>query len=176
MGETEPYPGIELDQWFDKNGVMIKYMSRENMKPSAIKGNILEINPHILYLNSLFSKLYTLVPLTMIKKIPVVIAPRGMFGAGALEIKAKKKKIFLQLAKFMRLYKRVVWHASTIEEEKEIKKVFGKNADIVVAQNIPTAQQLEMEEIIQKEKQGLRASYLSAVLHEKKIYTWLLRL
>ena len=32
----------ELDQWFDKDGVMIKYMSRENMKAAAIKGNILE--------------------------------------------------------------------------------------------------------------------------------------
>jgi hypothetical protein len=53
LGETEPYPDIELDQWFDKDGVMIKYMSRDNMKSAAIKGNILEIDPDILYLNSL---------------------------------------------------------------------------------------------------------------------------
>lgn len=171
LGETDPYPDIETDQWFDKDGVIIKYMSRENMKASAIKGNILEINPDVLYLNSLFSKLYTLVPLTLVRKIPVIIAPRGMLGAGALEIKLAKKKIFLHLAKWMRLYKKVIWHASTTEEEKEIKKVFGKNAEIVVAQNIPTSQQLEIGDILEKRKTGIvRFVFISRIARKKNLH------
>jgi hypothetical protein len=94
LGETETYKDVELDQWFDKDGVMLKYMCRDSMIPSAIKGNILEIDPDVIYLNSLFSRLYTLVPMTLVKKIPIIIAPRGMLGEGALEIKKVKTTLF----------------------------------------------------------------------------------
>lgn len=168
LGETEPYKDIELDQWFDKDGVMIKYMSRQNMKPSAIKGNILEINPDVLYLNSLFSKLYTLVPMTLVKKIPIIIAPRGMLGAGALEIKKTKKKLFLKFTQLLGFYKRVTWHASTEEEVKEIKAAYGQKADIVIAQNIPTAQQLRLEDIIEKRRTGVRRFIFVSRIAKKK--------
>ena len=171
LGETEPYPGIELDQWFDKNGVMIKYMSRGNMKSAAIKGNILEINPDVIYLNSLFSKLYTLVPMTLVKKIPIIIAPRGMLGAGALDIKKTKKSLFLRLTKLMRFYKRVTWHASTTQEEKEIRDVYGSGVDVVVAQNIPTAQQLQLEDIIEKRNTGtVRFLFISRIAIKKNLH------
>lgn len=171
LGETEPYPDIELDQWFDKDGVMIKYMSRGNMKAAAIKGNILEIDPDILYLNSLFSKLYTLVPMTLVKKIPIIIAPRGMLGAGALEIKRVKKAAFLKFTKLMRFYKQVTWHASTVEEEKEIRSAYGSNADIVVAQNIPTAQQLLLEDIVEKRNTGVvRFLFISRIAKKKNLH------
>lgn len=171
LGETEPYPDIELDQWFDKDGVMVKYMSRGNMKASAVKGNILEIDPDILYLNSLFSKLYTLVPMSLVKKIPIIIAPRGMLGAGALEIKKLKKTFFLKITKMVRFYKRVTWHASTIEEEKEIRAVYGANADIVVAQNIPTAQQLEYKDIVEKRNTGVvRFIFVSRIAKKKNLH------
>lgn len=168
LGETEPYQNIELDQWFDKDGVMIKYMSRQNMKPSAIKGNILEINPDVLYLNSLFSRLYTLVPMTLVKKIPIIIAPRGMLGAGALEIKKTKKKLFLKFTQLIGFYKRVTWHASTVEEVQEIRAAYGQKADIVIAQNIPTAQQLRLEDIIEKRKTGVRRFIFVSRIAKKK--------
>ncbi|MDA7803008.1 glycosyltransferase [Crocinitomix sp.] len=171
LGETEPYPNIELDQWFDKDGVMIKYMSRRNMKSSAIKGNILEIDPDALYLNSLFSKLYTLVPMTLVKKIPIVIAPRGMLGVGALEIKKAKKLLFLRFTKYLRFYKSLTWHASTQDEVDEIKAAYGENAKIVIAQNIPTAQQLSLEDIIKKRKTGnVRFVFVSRIAKIKNLH------
>lgn len=171
LGETEPYPNIELDQWFDKDGVMIKYMSRRNMKSSAIKGNILEIDPDALYLNSLFSKLYTLVPMTLVKKIPIIIAPRGMLGVGALEIKKAKKLLFLRFTKYLRFYKSLTWHASTQDEVDEIKAAYGENAKIVIAQNIPTAQQLSLEDIIKKRKTGnVRFVFVSRIAKIKNLH------
>ncbi len=171
LGETQPYPDIETDQWFDRDGVIIKYMSKGNMKSSAIKGNILEINPDLLYLNSLFSKLYTLVPMTLVRKIPIIIAPRGMLGGGALEIKKFKKNTFLWLTKLLRFYKRVTWHASTEEEKKEIQAAFGSNTDIVVAQNIPTSQQLELDDIIEKRATGLvRFVFISRITIKKNLH------
>lgn len=171
LGETEPYENIEADQWFDKDGVIIKYMSKANMKPSAIKANILEINPDLLYLNSLFSRLYTLAPLSLISKIPVVIAPRGMLGEGALEIKRFKKLIFLRMAKWMRFYKRVIWHASTVKEEAEIKAVFGSNAEVVIARNIPTTKQLKFEDISKERNTGeVRFVFISRISRKKNLH------
>ena len=171
LGDTEPYANIEPDQWFDKDGVIIKYMSKTNMKPSAIKANILEIDPDLLYLNSLFSRLYTLAPLSLVKKIPVVIAPRGMLGEGALEIKRFKKLLFLRMAKWMRFYKRVIWHASTVKEEAEIKAVFGSNAEVVVARNIPTSQQLKMEDIATERNTGeVRFVFISRISKKKNLH------
>lgn len=171
LGETEPYKDVELDQWFDQDGVMLKYMCKDSMIPSAIKGNILEINPDVIYLNSLFSRLYTLVPMTLVKKIPIIIAPRGMLGEGALEIKKVKKQLFLKLTKLLGFYKRVTWHASTIDEEFEIRKVYGANANVVVAQNIPTAQQLDLEHIIVKRKTGVkRFIFISRITKKKNLH------
>lgn len=171
LGETEPYPNIETNQWFDKDGVLVKYMSKDNMKSAAIKGNILEINPDVLYLNSLFSKLYTLVPLTLIKKIPVIIAPRGMLGSGALGIKKTKKMAFLNLARMIGLYKNVVWHASTIVEEKEIRVVFGSRAKIVIAQNIPLAQVVELQDVLNKKaNDSIRFVFISRIARKKNLH------
>ena len=97
VGETEPYQNVALNEWHDQNGVFVKYMDGKALTMSSVKGNILEIEPDILYLNSLFSKLFTIAPLMLAnrKRIKVVLAPRGMLGHGALEIKKGKKKLFL---------------------------------------------------------------------------------
>lgn len=171
LGETEPYPDIETNQWFDRGGVMIKYMSRANMKISAIRGNIIEINPDVLYLNSLFSKLYTLVPLTLVRRIPVIVAPRGMLGENSLKIKRAKKNTFLKFTKLLGVFNRVTWHASTDVEKEDIVKVYGTKCKIVVAQNIPTSQQLEMNEIISKRKTGnVRFIYVSRIAKIKNLH------
>ncbi len=172
LGEEEPYEGIEMDQWYDNNGVFIKYMSHKIMKSSAIKGNILEIQPDMLYLNSLFSKLFTLAPLLVArrKRIKVVLAPRGMLGAGALDIKKGKKKSFLSFSKMIGLYRNVIWHASTKMEEAEIKKVFGKKANVIVAQNIPAGQIYELDDVLDKKDTGAnRFVFISRISKKKNL-------
>jgi glycosyltransferase involved in cell wall biosynthesis len=172
LGETEPYPDIPLNQWFDKDGILIKYLSKDNMKSSAIRGNILEIAPDLLYLNSLFSSLFTLIPLRMRKKIPIIIAPRGMLGAGALTIKKNKKKTFLRLAKITQLYKRVTWHASSSLEANEIYNMFGDKSKVYVAQNIPIVQTIELEQIKSlKTFDTIKIVFISRISKKKNLLT-----
>ncbi|MBK7128395.1 MAG: glycosyltransferase [Crocinitomicaceae bacterium] len=173
LGETEPYPGIELNQWHDQDGVFIKYMDKRAMTMASVKGNVEEIHPDILYLNSLFSKLFTIAPLMVAnrKNIPVVLAPRGMLGAGALDIKKRKKKMFITLAKFMRLYKHVIWHASTEMEKEEIEKVFGKKARINIARNIPVAQSKSLQEVLDHKNTGIcRFVFISRISAKKNLH------
>jgi glycosyltransferase involved in cell wall biosynthesis len=172
LGETEPYPGIELNQWHDQNGVFVKYMDHRALTMSSVKGNVEEIAPDIIYLNSLFSKLFTIAPLMVAnrRRIKVVLAPRGMLGQGALEIKKGKKKLFLTLARYSGFYRRVKWHASTVEEESEIKRVFGKRAHVFIAQNIPIAQSKSMDEILDQKNTGTcRFIFLSRIAMKKNL-------
>ncbi|MBN4071355.1 glycosyltransferase [Crocinitomix catalasitica] len=173
LGETEPYKNVELDTWLDRDDVFIKYMSKKSLTSAAIKGNIHEILPDVIYLNSLFSKLFTLAPLRVARrrKIGVILAPRGMLGKGALEIKAAKKKIFLTVCKLIGFYGKITWHASTVEEESEIKKEFGSKADIVIAQNIPMSQKLELDDILNRKQTGdIRFVFISRVARKKNLH------
>lgn len=172
LGETEPYPGVELNQWHDQNGVFVKYMDHRALTMSSVKGNVEEIKPDILYLNSLYSKLFTIAPLMVAnrRRIKVVLAPRGMLLQGALNIKKKKKKFFLIVTKLIRFYRRVVWHASTVEEENEIKRIFGKRARVFIAQNIPISQTKTLDEILDKKNTGTcRFIFLSRIAVNKNL-------
>ena len=173
LGETEPYPNLLLNEWFDQDGVFLKYLDKSFLNASTIKRNILEINPELLYLNSLFSKKFTLVPLMAArsKRIPVLLAPRGMLGEGALDIKKRKKKTFLLISKVLGLYKKVLWHASTVEEENEIKSSFGKKSKIRIAQNIAQAQKLKLDAILDKKKTGTtRFIFVSRIAIKKNLH------
>ncbi len=173
LGETEPYENIDLDTWLDIDDIFIKYISRKNLTSTVIKGNIQEIEPDIIYLNSLFSTLFTLAPLRVArrKSIGVVLAPRGMLGKGALEIKAAKKKIFLTVSKLIGLYSKITWHASTIEEENEIKKTFGPKVKVVIAQNIPMSQKLELDHILDRKKtEKIRFVFISRLARKKNLH------
>ena len=156
LGETEPYGDVELNQWHEFDGVFIKYLERTLLNSSAMSGNIKEVDPDIIYLNSLYSRVFTLIPLAVARKnkIKTILAPRGMMGAGALGVKKTKKVSFLKLAKFLGWYKNVVWHASTVGEGDEIKQYFGKKANVVVAQNIPLSQQLDIDNILDRKNTG----------------------
>ena len=172
LGETEPYEGIETDKWMDQGDIFIKYMSKKNLNTSSIKGNIKEIQPDAIYLNSLFSKLFTLTPLSIArrKNIAVILAPRGMLGKGALQIKATKKKVFLSLSRLVGLYRKITWHASTTEEEAEIKKAFGNRVKVVIAQNIPMSQKLSLDYIMDRKKTGvIRFVFISRIARKKNL-------
>ncbi len=98
LGDNEPFQNIETNKWTDVEGVQVMYLSPANYKIKEFKKFITEVNPHIVYLNSLFSFNFSLVPLWLKKHFPdikYILAPRGMHGKGALKIKKKRKKRFL---------------------------------------------------------------------------------
>lgn len=156
LGDDEPYKEVEHNLWHDQDGVFIKYLTKKLLNSSAISSNIKEVNPDVIYLNSLFSRVFTLMPLAVARKnkIKVILAPRGMLGQGSLALKKSKKMSFIKMAKLLGWYKKVTWHASTPSEAKEIENNFGKKAKVIVAQNIPISQQLELDNILNRKNTG----------------------
>lgn len=156
IGEEEPYENVPINLWHDRDGVFIKYLSKKLLNASAISSNLREISPDVVYLNSLFSRVFTLMPLAIARKnkIKTILAPRGMLGEASLEIKKSKKMSFIKMAKLLGWYKRVVWHASTEKEAEDIRNQFGKKADIRVALNIPISQQIDIDNILNRKNTG----------------------
>lgn len=143
LNESTMLKGIQTDVW-DKiklplidEEISVWYAGKGKMLKTDVQKSIRMADPDFIYLNGMFSYRFVLIPLLCIKKIKIVICPRGMLQKGALAGKKIKKKIYLNFLKISGLCKKVIWHATNEEEGNDIKKYFGKNATIVTVGNIP---------------------------------------
>ena len=140
LGSTEPLHGISSDTSTDQNGIAVTYRSAVSYAwwKAKLRGTPETPPPDVIYLNSLFSVPYALQPLRAARSlgIRVVLAPRGMLGAGALAIKPAKKQLFLTLARGLGLFRGVRWHASTSVEARDVFRVFP-SASVTIAANVP---------------------------------------
>lgn len=143
LHQNQPYQQIKSDAWNHYNNTDVFYFSATGQTYKQLKTLMLQEQFDVVYINSLFSKYFAIYPLLLsrfnFKKTKVVIAPRGMLGKGALQLKSTKKNLFLALAKATGLFKNVIWHASTPLESDEIKSVFGNRANVHVALNLTKA-------------------------------------
>jgi glycosyltransferase involved in cell wall biosynthesis len=141
LGQTEPLPGLPLNEWIERPWGHVMYLTRDRWTRGLWRQLILQqLRPDYLYLNSLFARFFAQAPLHVARKrseTQVVVAPRGMLGSGALEIKPLKKRVFLAVAFGLKWFHGVRWHASTSMEEGEIRAQFPK-AEVFIAQNLPS--------------------------------------
>ena len=137
---NQNYENIKINEWNDLKYANCLYLSDKKLSFSLIR-NILSSGKHdIIYLNSFFNFWYSIVPIliyryTDLDGIKLILAPRGEFNSNALNNNRLKKSIFLFISRFLKLHKEIIWHASTVHEEEDIK-VFFKEADIKVVSNI----------------------------------------
>jgi len=142
---TEQYPGIRPGEWiaFSPN-VKVMYVQDEMMTRSFVKEILRNTTFDCIYLNSLFSPRFTLIPLwvwkSSVRKGKVILAPRGMLKSGALSIKSKKKNWFIRFSKWTNLFKGVIWHATNSQEAQEIQDNFGGKCEVRIAPNLPAGQ------------------------------------
>jgi glycosyltransferase involved in cell wall biosynthesis len=141
LGDSKPYPNIQVESWISVGKAMVFYTNNLSFLNFA---KIMRTTSYdLLYLNSFFDPKFTLQPIIArvfnLKK-PLILAPRGEFSKGALQIKSWKKKPFLLFARYSGLYADAVWHASTDAEAKDIDQNFLKTSERVrVARNISVA-------------------------------------
>lgn len=117
------------------------------------------------YLNSLFSKLFSVGPLKWKQQgkiqSKIILAPRGMLGDGALAIKTFKKQLFLMYAKTFGLFRQVCWQSTSAQETLEIKKRISKTVHIVEVSNLPnTANEIKSIEKKRRIETLFHFSYL----------------
>ena len=131
LGDSRTYPGIRCNEWLARDGYQVYYEKGRTFLPRLAR-IIRGIDPHSVYLNSLFDYRYS-IRIAALKRLGLlkcrlVLAPRGELSPAALSLKKTKKRLFLAMAGLLDLYREIHWHASTETEKKEILDHFGTTA------------------------------------------------
>jgi glycosyltransferase involved in cell wall biosynthesis len=130
LGDSVSMKDIVVDKWVQVDAnTSVFYTTPKKQNWKIISQEIKNVQPDFIYLNSMFSKYYSIYPLLM-KKFGVVegkfiLSPKGMLRPSALSFKPFKKKIFLTLFKLLNLHKLVQFHATDLTEAKNIEAYFG---------------------------------------------------
>lgn len=137
--ESTPYSAIIPNTWTKQEGFEGFYIDEAALRYSTLKKLFRETACDIVYVNGIYSWYFSILPLWFAKKNnkQLVVCSRGMLSAHALGVKSLKKKIFIGLAKFLRLYNHVVFHATNQEEASAIRKLLGNKTNVQIAPNLP---------------------------------------
>jgi glycosyltransferase involved in cell wall biosynthesis len=172
LGSDEPYRGIEPNSWTKHNDIPIYYFSKEELNGENLTKTINDLKVDIIYLNSFWSYYFSILILQLKRKNKIhgkiVLAPRGMLSKGALSLKTFKKRAFIFLSKLTGIHKNILFHATTKQEESEIKD-FYPNATIKIASNVNSTALLKNKTTF-KTKGELKLFFLSRVARVKNVH------
>ena len=174
FGEEEPLEGIVCNEWqaFGEN-IEVIYLERGAERYGKVKALMQEVAPDFIYLNSMFSKVYTIFPLWILRRVgigaKVVLAPRGMLHKGALQYKRMKKRVFLALLKGMGIEKRLYFHATDEQEKRDIlQHLNAKPNQISILPNFPESNQRPLR-LPTKSPGNLRLLFISRISPKKNL-------
>lgn len=162
---SRPYENIPINQWTSYEGREVFYVSPENLNQEFLLPLIQQTKHDVLYLNSLFSKPFAINPVRWKKNglisSTIILAPRGMFGEKALNIKPIKKKLFLLYAKFSGLFKNITWQSTSAQETKDITKHVGSGIKLIEISNLPHTNNTIIQ--IEKNTNELRLCFVARI-------------
>lgn len=176
--DDRPYAGVAIDAWQPVGTAQVFYASTATQTLSGLAKVLNSVSGDLLYVNSFFDRNFTLLPLVarrlgLLRQRRAIVAPRGEFSAGALRIRAGKKKTFLMLARLVGLYSGVSWHASTELEAADIGRVMGCRAAsrTFVAINLSAALLERSQEVWRPRAAGepLRVIFVSRIAPKKNL-------
>lgn len=138
VGRDRPYEaahssaGVATRRWLPHEGGYVRHEAPEDVSVRFVS-HLMRTTPHdILYINSLFEREFSIVPLLarrfQRKRIATIVAPRGELAEGALRIKRKRKLAYLAFAKLLGLHAGVAFQATNDFERDEIRQRFPGNA------------------------------------------------
>ena len=176
-GDKKCYESVPSEQWITVSNAQVMYLPPDKVSIDRLQKIVAELSPDTLYLNSFFDPVFSQRilwgrRLGRLGKIPIILAPRGEFSPGALQLKPVKKKLYLHAARLLGLYGGLVWQASSEHERENISLClhFVPDDIICVAMNLaPPA--LAGLDISSKPKQGesLRICFLSRISPKKNL-------
>lgn len=173
LGESQPYPGVVSDKWIAISpGENVYYGQPGTFSKKKLAEVINSIKPDLIYLNSMFSVRFTIIPLIILffgkYKCKIVLAPRGMLNDSALFYKPLKKKVFLKLFKLLGLHWNIHFHATDLKEEKDIIKNFPNAKAVSLAPNFAN-QKTPKRLVIDKNPGTLKLVFLSRITPVKNL-------
>src|SRR4030095_7978171 len=177
LGEKHPYPEILVNQWNQRfPGISVYYAEKDKLNPGKIAALIREIQPDFSYLNSMYSYRFSVIPLLFSwrNKISakIILAPRGMLQEGAMHFKTAKKKLFIRLVNFMGVPRKLRFHATDEQEQKDILQHFPRAKEVFEIPNFSAPLPMHVQGIT-KNPGILRAVYISRIIPKKNLVFFL---
>lgn len=133
LGADQPYADLPANQWLDQPQGPLFYASPDQFNAAGLIRAAHGQSFSLLYLNSFFSFNGSIHPCRKWRKqhpdIPILLAPRGEFSPGALQLKPVRKKLFISLMRSLGQYRSIYWHASTSAEAEDIRQQFPEASD-----------------------------------------------
>ena len=163
--DTKPYPGIVQDEWLDRDGYQVIYLSPARLTLRSVYRLVRSESFDFVYTNSLFGQFsHGLLLMAWLAGQRLVVAPRGELNPGALRLKSYKKYPFMQLVKGIPTG-RITWHATDQNELQAIKRNFPESqvgvVPVVLAPDTP--KQLEQRQTYQKQTGRARLVFIGRI-------------
>jgi glycosyltransferase involved in cell wall biosynthesis len=174
LGDTEPFAGVPIGMWHQHERSRVFYLSGGWTRKARLKQLLMDTDYDVLYLNSLFSSMFSILPLWWMttRQVPrrtTVLAPRGELAPGAMRLKRWKKRAFLRAARTVGLHHKVKWHATSAIEADHLRTWFGNNADVQVAANFSAPIESLQGPVVSKHSGALRVLFLSRICPKKNL-------
>ena len=168
LGDTNAYGDIIFDEWNKVGSSQVFYIQPGLKGFRQILKLLITDNYDIVYLNSFFSPKFSFFPLLVSKFLrrKIVLGTRGEFSDGALKLKTKKKKIFIEIYKLLKLPHGIVFQASSEYEAADIRRGLGSKIDIFIAEDIAAQ---EFAENLPNREQTTKAIFLSRISPMKNL-------
>lgn len=172
--ETRPLDGIEEGVWLNRNGARTCYLDVGLSDPRKLVKAIRSTDHDLIYLNSFFDPLFSTLPallmkFRLLKRRPIVIAPRGEFSLGALALKSFKKSLFIRSQSLINLYADACWQATTELEAEDIRQALGNKIRLRMAPNLSLNDLPIQQKRIAKPAGRLKIVFLSRVSPKKNL-------
>lgn len=133
LGDTGPMPGTQRSP-VDVDGAQVRYEDVTTVVGLLrMVAALARTRRDVLYLNSLFSPLFSLLPLLLwrlhlVRARTVLLAPRGELAEPALGHKPRKKQVAMPVIRLLVGDRRLVWQATSDGEAEDIRRAFGRAA------------------------------------------------
>jgi glycosyltransferase involved in cell wall biosynthesis len=169
---------IRPGAWSQVGKASILYLAPEEVSVGRLSRIAAELIPQALYLNSFFDTRFTVRMLAArrlgrLPKARLMLAPRGEFSRGALDLKPARKRACIAALKGAGMLDGVEWHASTGFEAEEIRAAIGpRTAKLIhVAPDLGAMPDHDAFEAWRPRAEGehLRICFLSRVSPKKNL-------
>lgn len=146
LGDKWPFPHIVVDRWIRIGNADVMYLRPGLLGLLNLYALLRSVEENtVLYLNSFFGRRFSMLAVVMLRlrlchAKRLVLAPRGEFSRGALQFKHIRKCVYITISRWFRLYRDVLWHASSDFEASDILRMFPQSAKITVAAIVSRAE------------------------------------
>jgi len=177
LGDKKPYENVKINAWNRLDTAKVYYIGKDKINFKNIRNIVNSINPETVYLNSFFSFNFSIIPIilnkyNLISPQKLVVAPRGEFSQGAMNLKKRKKNIYIKLIKILKTYKKnnLFWHVTSEYEKNDLEKIFNINNNIYICQNFTANyDNKNYENYINKETNKLKLVFISRISPKKNL-------